>query len=95
MEPIRLSVAEAAKFFGIQTGTIRRAIKEGKLNYVVIKGRYKINFEGLLKWSQSSPKISNKFASRGMGQYVDKWKIRNKLFSPNPEKLKKEIDDPS
>lgn len=88
MEPLRLAVAEAAKFFGLQTVTIRRAIKEGKLNYVVIKGRYKINFESLLKWSQSSPKISNKLASRGMGQYVDKWKIKNRLFSPNPEKLK-------
>jgi len=89
-EPLRLSVAEASKFFGVETITIRRAITTGRLHYVVVRGRYKIDFESLLKWSQSKLKIANKLEQKGIGQFVDKWKIKNKLFSPNPERLKKE-----
>lgn len=88
MDTLRLSVSEAAKFFGVEQITIRRALKQGKLRYVVIRGRYKITFESLLKWSQEQPKIAHKLARQGIGQYVDKWKIKNKLFSPNPERLK-------
>lgn len=85
LNTIRLSVSEAAKLFGIEQKTIRRAIKEGQLRYVVVRGRYRITFDSLLAWSQTRPKIKSKFVSRGIGQYVDKWKIRNRLFSPNPE----------
>lgn len=81
---IRLSVSEAAKFFGLEQKTIRRAIKAGDLRYIVVRGRYRIAFDGLLEWSQKRPKIKNKLAQEGLGQYVDKWKIRNKLYSPNP-----------
>jgi len=84
---IRLSVSEAAKFFGIEQKTIRRALKSGDLRYVVIRGRYRIAFESLLEWSQKRPKIKNKLEHHGVGQYVDRWKIRNKLFSPNPATL--------
>lgn len=87
---IRLSVSESSKFFGVEQKTIRRAIKDGSLRYVVIRGRYRITFESLLEWSQKRPKVKNKLAQKGVGQYVDKWKIRNKLYSPNPEKLMSE-----
>jgi excisionase family DNA binding protein len=90
MDILRLSISEAAKFFGIQPLTIRRAIKDGLLRYVVVRGRYKITFESLLKWSQDRPKIRNKLAFSGIGQYVDKWKIKNKLYSPNPAALRTE-----
>ena len=86
---IRLSVSESAKFFGVEQKTIRRALKQGSLRYVVIRGRYRIAFESLLEWSQKRPKVKNKLESMGIGQYVDKWKIRNKLFSPNPTILEK------
>jgi excisionase family DNA binding protein len=82
---IRVSVSEAAKLFGISTRTIRRAISEGEVAYVVVRGRYKINFESLVKWSQTRPTVRNKLASTGIGQFVERWKIRNKLFSPNPK----------
>ena len=84
---LRLSVSEAAKFFGIDAKTIRRAIKDNALRYVVVRGRYKIPFESLLEWSQKRPKAQKKLASAGLGQYVNQWKIRNKLFSPNPAVL--------
>lgn len=87
--PLRLSISEAAKFFGVQPITIRRAIKEGKISYVVVRGRYKLNFESLLRWSQERPHIQAKMNSSGIGQYVDTWKIKNKLYSPNPEILQK------
>ncbi len=84
---IRLSVSEAAKIFGVSTRTIRRALTKGEISYIVVQGRYKINFESLLKWSQSSTTVRNKRDKEGIGQFVEKWKIKNKLFSPNPDQL--------
>ncbi len=92
---IRLSVSEAAKIFGIHERTIRRAVKNHELHYVVVQGRYKINFDSVLKWSQKNPIIRNKTERRGIGQFVEKWKISNTLFSPNPGIVepKEEKDD--
>lgn len=86
--PIRVSVSEAARLFGVDSHTIRRAIKRQELIYIVVQGRYKINFESLVKWSQKRITVKNKMEQKGIGQYVDKWKISNKKFSPNPEVLK-------
>lgn len=86
---IRLSVSEAAKLFGVNSQTIRRAIASQEITYAVVAGRYKINFESLVKWSQKHTTIRNKMISRGIGQYVEKWKIKNPLYSPNPKSLKK------
>jgi excisionase family DNA binding protein len=88
-QPIRLSVTEAAKLFGLEQKTIRRALKAQDLRYIVVRGRYKINFESIIKWSQRKTTIRNKTNTHGLGQYVEKWKITNKLYSPNPESLKK------
>ena len=88
-EMIRLSVSEAAKLFGVNSQTIRRAITAQEITYAVVSGRYKINFESLVKWSQKHTTIKNKMASRGIGPYVEKWKIKNPLYSPNPKSLKK------
>ena len=90
---IRLSVSEAAKIFGIHERTIRRAIKKHELHYVVVQGRYKINFDSVLKWSQKDPTIRNKTERRGIGQFVEKWKISNTLFSPNPGIVDKKEED--
>ena len=85
-EDMRLSVTEAAKLFGIDQITIRRAIKEKQILYIVVRGRYKISFSSLLKWSQQRTSVRNKLANKGIGQYVDKWKINNTLYSPRPKK---------
>lgn len=86
---IRVSVSEAARLFGVASHTIRRAIKAEEITYVVVQGRYKINFESLIKWSQNKIRIKNKMEKDGIGQFVDKWKIKNRLYSPNPQFIKK------
>jgi excisionase family DNA binding protein len=86
--PIRLSVSEASKLFGVSTRTVRRAITDGAVTYIVVQGRYKITFDSLLRWSQNTTTVKNKLAKTGIGQYVDNWKIKNKLYSPNPAALK-------
>lgn len=91
MKPsIRLSVSEAAKIFGVSQRTVRRAILAEEVTYVVVQGRYKINFESLLRWSQRTTTIKNKRDNLGLGQYVGQWKISGKLYSPNPQALTSE-----
>jgi len=85
MNIIRVSVSEASRLFGVSGRTIRRAIADGEITYVVVRGRYKINFESLVRWSQNRPTVRNKLAQEGIGQFVDKWKIKNRLYSPNPK----------
>ena len=90
---IRVSVSEASRLFGISSKTIRRAITDGEVTYVVVRGRYKLNFESLVRWSQERPKVRNKLAREGIGQYVSQWKIKNRLYSPNPKLVESKSDD--
>lgn len=92
-EIVRVSISEAARLFGVSTQTIRRAIKDREITYVVVAGRYKINFETLVRWSQERTVIRNKLNRAGIGQYVEKWKIRNTLYSPSPKSVKKKVTD--
>lgn len=87
-QPIRVTISQAANLFGVSQKTIRRAISAGEVKYVVVRQIYKISFESLLKWSQNKTKIRNKFNNKGIGQYANQWKIKNTLFSPNPESIK-------
>lgn len=84
MTPIRVSVSEASRLFGVSTKTIREAISNGLITYVVVRGRYKLNFESVLGWSQSSTRRRHNMERGGIGQYVDKWKISNRKYSPRP-----------
>ena len=88
-EIIRVSISEAARLFGVNPQTIRRAIKANEITYVVVANRYKINFESLVKWSQAKTTVKNKSEKHGIGQYVDKWKINNTLYSPSSKSVKK------
>lgn len=88
--PIRLSISEASKLFGVSPRTVRRAVSDGAVTYIVVQGRYKITFESLLKWSQETTTVKNKMNKSGLGQYVGQWKIKNKLYSPNPKSLESE-----
>jgi len=88
--PVRVTISQAANLFGVNEKTIRRAIAGGEVIYIVVRGVYKINFESLLKWSQSRPKLKNKLAQDGIGQFVGNWRIKNKLYSPNPKITEKE-----
>ncbi len=82
---IRVSVSEAGQLFGVSTKTIRQAIKNEKLRYIVVRGRYKISFVSLVEWSQKSTRRANLLHNQGVGQYVEQWKIHNKKFSPSPK----------
>lgn len=72
---IWLSVSEAADLGGVQSKTIRRALKENDaLVYKIVKDRYKIEFSSLLKFLNTNTKLRNKLKEYGLGQYVEKWK---------------------
>ncbi len=94
-EVIRVSISEAARLFGVNTQTIRRAIKQQEITYIVVAGRYKINFESLVKWSQRKTTVKNKTEQKGIGQFVEKWKIKNTLYSPSAKVVKKKDDESS
>lgn len=72
---IWLSVSEAADLGGVQSKTIRRALKDSDtLVYKIVKDRYKIEFSSLLKFLHTNTKLKNKLKEYGLGQYVEKWK---------------------
>ncbi|MEO5928017.1 MAG: helix-turn-helix domain-containing protein [Patescibacteria group bacterium] len=79
---VRVSVSEAARLFGVNPRTIRRAMAAGEVRYIVVRGRYSIHFESLVNWSQRQTTVRNKRDSKGIGQWVDHWKIKNPKFSP-------------
>jgi len=66
-------VSEAARLFGLSDKTIRDALKAREIKYILIKGRYKINFESLLAWTQKTVRRQNKLTRFGMGRYVREW----------------------
>ncbi|MBT3419286.1 MAG: helix-turn-helix domain-containing protein [Candidatus Magasanikbacteria bacterium] len=92
-EIVRVSISEGARLFGVNPQTIRRAIKDGEITYIVVAGRYKINFESLVRWSQSRTTLKNKVNKRGIGQYVNQWKINNTLYSPSTKAVSKDNKD--
>ncbi len=81
---VRVTISEAARLFGVNPRTIRRAISSGDIRYIVVQGRYKILFESLVTWSQRKTSVRNKTNSVGIGQWVDQWKIKNARYSPRP-----------
>lgn len=88
--PIRLSITQAANLFGVTERTIRTALRRTELHYIVVRNRYRINFDSLLAWSQKSSRRRNRRDSRGLGRFVHTWRIRNKKFSPNPKLIEQE-----
>jgi hypothetical protein len=82
--PIWLSVSESAKFMGVESKTIRRAIKHaGALKYKIVQDRYQIEFASLLDFTMSKVKLRHKFEESGLGQYREK--IKEHIFSPENE----------
>lgn len=71
--PIWVSVSEAAKLGGVQTKTIRRAIKSNRIGYKIISNRYLINFSSLIFFLHTKTKLKNKLKEYGLGQYVREW----------------------
>lgn len=86
---MRISISEAAKLFGVSAKTVREAVKKGEVKYIVVQGRYKINFESMVEWSQKAPNRLIKRDHDGIGQYVNQWRIKNRLFSPSEKLVEK------
>jgi len=74
IEPLWVSVSEAAKFGGVQGKTIRRAIQSKYIRYKVVKDRYQIDFGSVVKFLYTSTKLKNKILKEGIGRYIEKWK---------------------
>ncbi|MFW5888558.1 MAG: hypothetical protein ACOCVY_02470 [Patescibacteria group bacterium] len=72
--PIWLRISECAKLGGVQPKTIRRALKSGKLKYMVEGNRYFVDLKALILYLMSTKKLQNKLKKQGIGQYVEKWK---------------------
>jgi excisionase family DNA binding protein len=82
--PIRISVSEASRLFGVSGKTVRLAIRTGDITYVVVRGRYRLNFASVLAWSQASTRRRHALEREGLGKFVQQWKINNKKYSPRP-----------
>ena len=67
--PLWVSVSEAAKMGGVQTKTIRRAIEGGLVKFQIKNNRYLLELGSVFKFLAKSPKLKNKFWSRGVAQY--------------------------
>ncbi|MFA4954208.1 MAG: helix-turn-helix domain-containing protein [Patescibacteria group bacterium] len=79
---VRVSISEAARLFGVNPRTIRRAITDGQIRYILVQGRYKLHFGSLVSWSQRMTTVKNKRDAHGIGQWVEQWKVKNPKFSP-------------
>ena len=76
--PIWVSVSEAAALGGVQSKTIRRALKEedSGLVFKIVKNRYQIEFGSLIIFLHRNTKLLNKLRLYGLGQYVSEWKAQ-------------------
>lgn len=79
---VRVGISEAAKLFGVSPRTVRRAVSNGELRYIVVRNRYQIHFESLVNWSQKQTTVQKKRDQQGIGQWIEKWKIKNPKYSP-------------
>jgi hypothetical protein len=69
-----LSVSQAAKLFGVEQKTIRRAIKAKEITYIVEDERYSIEMGSLIIWAHQSARLINKLNQYGAGKFVKEWK---------------------
>jgi len=74
LNPLWLTISEAAKIGGVGAKTIRRAIQFNKIKFKIIGNRYLVELSSVLLYLHSKTKLKNKFNQYGIGQYVDKWK---------------------
>lgn len=74
LNPVWLTVSEAAKVAGVTTKTIRRALQNKIIKYKIVKNRYLIDFSSVLQFLNTKTKLKNKLNFHGIGQYVEKWR---------------------
>ena len=74
-----VSLTDSASLCGVQSKTLRRAIKAGKIRYKIVHNRYYVDFESLMLYLAGNSKLKNKFKQYGIGQYIGSWKIGYKI----------------
>ena len=74
INPIWLSISEAAKIGGVQNKTVRRAILSKNLKYKIVGNRYLIDFASFVRFLCTTTKLKNKLNQNGIGQYIDIWR---------------------
>lgn len=74
MSNIKLSPSQAGKLFGSSERSIRRAIKNREIPFLVVSSRYQIDFSDMLVWSRKFHSRERKRDTLGLGQFVEKWK---------------------
>jgi hypothetical protein len=72
--PLWLSISESAKLGGVTAKTIRRAIQSKQVKFKIIKNRYLVALDSVLRYLAAKKKLQNKLNQYGLGQYVEKWK---------------------
>jgi hypothetical protein len=74
LNPIWLSISEAAKISGVNTKTIRRAIQAKIIKYKIVKNRYSVDIASTINFLNTKTKLKNKLNQIGIGQYVREWR---------------------
>ncbi len=74
MNPLWLTISEAAKLGGVNNRTIRRAAQSKKIKYKIIGRRYYIDLTSVITYLYSRAKLKNKLNQSGIGQYITKWR---------------------
>ncbi|HNX10806.1 MAG TPA: hypothetical protein PKI61_01565 [bacterium] len=87
-EPLWLSVSESAKFGGVQTKTIRRALKQD-LKFKVKGNRYLVDCSSLIAFLHRNTKLKNKLHTLGVGLYVKEWRDTPKEKKESKETTEK------
>ena len=74
-EKIYINIQEASKISGLSNNTIRKSLKNNELSYFFEKGKYSMEMEKFLKWIFQSQRKINIIKTKGIGKYIETWKI--------------------
>jgi hypothetical protein len=74
-EKIYINIQEASKISGLSRNTIRKSLKSNELSYFFEKGKYSVDMENFLKWIFQSQRKINIIKTKGIGKYIQTWKI--------------------
>ena len=75
LNPIWISVSQAANIGGVKNKTVRRAIQANKIKYIIVKNRYQIDLASFIIYLHTKTKLKNKLNQYGIGQYINKWRV--------------------
>jgi excisionase family DNA binding protein len=73
LNPVWLTISEAAKIGGVRTKTVRRAIQAKSIKYKIVKNRYLVDAASLIQFLHTKTKLKNKLNQYGLGQYIREW----------------------